>query len=172
MALIAETNRIIRKLAKVSKRVRRYYADKGISERMKRRIERAVKEKGLMEVIMARRFAFGARHGSGSTKWKALTPNYLRWKLRNGYSATPNNRTYALLHAAEDAVRGTWKFSGEGPEWSGMVSTDAAGSVDYASYVNDVRPYDLDPSRKELEPTVKFVLQEVTKELKKMARGG
>ena len=164
MSLDDSVNRLIRLLARMNPRLRRY-ADNGLPKRIVRAVERRVNADEVMENIMERRFIFESRTVPGQ-RWLALTPRYRTWKARRGYSTKILTRTGAMRDAAVEAVKGTWRF-GESPRWNiGMVK-----GIEYAPFANQRRPFVMNPTAAELKPAEKRALRYAKEELMQIAKG-
>lgn len=157
---------IDRKLERVKSRLGEIMGGRDIPLKVIQRCEQRVNDLGMMERIMQRRFSSESEHGPGSTKWRALSPEYRRWKIRQGYSAKRNQRTGELMFAALNRVAGTFK-SDKAIRWEGLKF-----QPNYAVFVQESRPFHLNPNEKELEPARKKFNDLLAKEIQAFVKKG
>lgn len=167
-AQLAELNRIKQKVQNEISRTIGHIENlalRDIPTKIITKVNKQVNAEGYMERIIKNRFKAEARYGPGSTKWRQLTPEYAARKAAAGYGNRILFRTGALYFATLQAVAGTFRY-GQVPDWDiGAVATE------YAEYVQQVRPFILPPSKKELEPSMNRARALIRLELRKLARG-
>lgn len=162
-------------LKNIQREMRRFERVSGTSvpQRVLREIEKEINREGHMEKIMQRRFRAQAEYGQGSRRWKSLALSTQKQRARLGYGAARPIlvRTGALFGAAQDAVKGTFSFSGV--RWN---VADVA--VDYAAYHQSgggrlpARRFMNNPSAKELEPTMVVARRKARAKIRELLRRG
>ena len=135
-------------------------------KRIEKQAERAVNRKKLMEAIIARRFLNERTRSYGGRKWKSLSQAYKIWRARRYPQAKGILwRTGTLAAAASKAVANTYRMKGR-ISWQNRMGR----LPKYSQYVNRIRPFFLNPDKRELEPANKYAYNYVAKQLRKAIR--